>query len=126
MWPNPQETATLVTFIEEILNGKLNFLCSEISIIHLWLFWDSKCFVPFFHLEKLWKTGQHRLLTWLVERSAHISPLDCHLIFRLTVSINSLFMIINSLFIIHAFHTIHKFPSYQQNKNKCYSVFINL
>ena len=29
MWPNPQETADLVTFIEEILNGKLSFLCSE-------------------------------------------------------------------------------------------------
>ena len=29
MWPNPQETADLVTFTEEILNGKLHFLCSE-------------------------------------------------------------------------------------------------
>ena len=28
MWPNPQETADLITFTEEILNGKLNFLCS--------------------------------------------------------------------------------------------------
>ena len=28
MWPNLQETADLVTFIEEILNGKLHFLCS--------------------------------------------------------------------------------------------------
>ena len=27
MWPNPQETADLVTFTEEILNGK-HFLCS--------------------------------------------------------------------------------------------------
>ena len=27
--PNPQETADLVTFTEEILNGKLHFLCSE-------------------------------------------------------------------------------------------------
>ena len=29
MWPNPQETADLVTFTEEILDGKLHFLCSE-------------------------------------------------------------------------------------------------
>ena len=29
MWPNPQETADFVTFTEEILNGKLHFLCSE-------------------------------------------------------------------------------------------------
>ena len=28
MLPNPQETADLVTFTEEILNGKLHFLCS--------------------------------------------------------------------------------------------------
>ena len=28
MWPNPQETADLVTFTEEILNEKLYFLCS--------------------------------------------------------------------------------------------------
>ena len=27
MWPNPQETADLVTLTEEILNGKLHFLC---------------------------------------------------------------------------------------------------
>ena len=27
MWPNPQETANLVTFTEEILNEKLQFLC---------------------------------------------------------------------------------------------------
>ena len=28
MWPNPQFPADLVTFTEEILNGKLHFLCS--------------------------------------------------------------------------------------------------
>ena len=29
MWPNLQETADLLTFTEEILNGKLHFLCSD-------------------------------------------------------------------------------------------------
>ena len=29
MWPNPQETADLVTFTEEIRNGKIYFLCSD-------------------------------------------------------------------------------------------------
>ena len=29
MWPNSQETADLVTFTEEVLNEKSNFLCSE-------------------------------------------------------------------------------------------------
>ena len=33
MWPNPQETADLVTYTEEILNGKFHFLCGDI----LWL-----------------------------------------------------------------------------------------
>ena len=28
MRPNPQKTADLVTFTEEILNGKIHFLCS--------------------------------------------------------------------------------------------------
>ena len=30
-WPNPQETADLVTFMEEILKGKTSFLFSECS-----------------------------------------------------------------------------------------------
>ena len=32
MWPNPQFLADLVTFTEEILNGKLCFLCSVFII----------------------------------------------------------------------------------------------
>ena len=28
MWPNPQFTAELVAFTEEILNGKLHFFCA--------------------------------------------------------------------------------------------------
>ena len=30
MWPNPQVNVDLLTFTEEILNGKLHFLCSDI------------------------------------------------------------------------------------------------
>ena len=33
MSPNPQETADLVTFNEEIINGKLHFLCSDVNFI---------------------------------------------------------------------------------------------
>ena len=33
MWPNPQETAELITFTEEIFNGKLHFLCSIKEIV---------------------------------------------------------------------------------------------
>ena len=31
MWPNPQKTADLVTFTEE-MNGKLHFLCSVVKL----------------------------------------------------------------------------------------------
>ena len=31
MWPNPPFPADLVTFTEEILKGKLDFLCSDIT-----------------------------------------------------------------------------------------------
>ena len=39
MWTNLQETADLVTLNEEILNGKLHFLCSEIQKIVEVKFW---------------------------------------------------------------------------------------
>ena len=32
MWPDPQETAELVRFTEEILNGKLHFFCTVRSL----------------------------------------------------------------------------------------------
>ena len=32
MWQNRQETGDVVTFTEEILNGKLHFLCSFICV----------------------------------------------------------------------------------------------
>ena len=35
MWPNPQETADLVTFNKESLNGKLHNLCSAIRMKYL-------------------------------------------------------------------------------------------
>ena len=31
MWPNTQFPADLITFAEEILNGKFNFLCSVLN-----------------------------------------------------------------------------------------------
>ena len=35
MWPNPQFPADLVTFTEEILKGKLIFLCSDVWYLHI-------------------------------------------------------------------------------------------
>ena len=36
-WPNPQFPADLVTFTEEILNGKLHFLCSVTRLLNGWI-----------------------------------------------------------------------------------------
>ena len=36
MWPNPQKTADLVTFTEEIHNGKLHFLCNADHSKQIW------------------------------------------------------------------------------------------
>ena len=36
MWPNPWETADLVTFTEEILIEKLHFLCSRVVEFVRW------------------------------------------------------------------------------------------
>ena len=33
MWPNPQQTADLVTFTEELLDRKLYFLCSLLGLL---------------------------------------------------------------------------------------------
>ena len=49
MWPNPQETVDLVTFNEEIFNGKFYFLCSLIKVCTfsniLFLYQKSKTFL---------------------------------------------------------------------------------
>ena len=36
MWPNPQEPADLVKFTEEMLNGKLQFLYSDVTGLQLY------------------------------------------------------------------------------------------
>ena len=37
MWPNPQFPADLVTFTEEILNGKLHFCAVQRSYLIQWI-----------------------------------------------------------------------------------------
>ena len=49
MWPDPQETADLVAFTEEILNWNFIFLCSEsgkIKNFHKW-FWSLRDSHPY-------------------------------------------------------------------------------
>ena len=45
MWPNPQETADLVTFTEEIFNGKLHFLYSVFLSFFLLFFFFNR-YIP--------------------------------------------------------------------------------
>ena len=58
MWPNAQETADLVIFTEEILNGKLHFLCSAVTVI-LKVMWRAKLIrfmlIKWYMLEKVQK-----------------------------------------------------------------------
>ena len=45
MWPNPQETADLIVFTEEILNGKLYFLCRVWILLNFVLVILLICFI---------------------------------------------------------------------------------
>ena len=62
MWPNPQETANLVTFTEEILNEKLAFFVQYLLVSH-----SRKQFIIItiiitsksLHLEQRWKTNKY-------------------------------------------------------------------
>ena len=65
MWPDPQETTDLVTFTEEILNGKLHLLCSVwnqrfLELLLTELFWNIRSFLTW--LLPAMSTGSYLLL----------------------------------------------------------------
>ena len=47
MCPNPQFPVALVTFTEEIINGKLRFLCSGVKIFQMTSSFSITCFLRF-------------------------------------------------------------------------------
>ena len=63
MWPNPQKTIDLVTFTEEILNGKLLFLSNGISSNQSLIFLSKKYWrivkVRSIHPELFYKCSQN-------------------------------------------------------------------
>ena len=63
MWSNPQATADLVTFTEEVLNGKLHFLCS-VKVIVMWTYLILVCTA---NTDGNAKTGDAKIknLAWL-------------------------------------------------------------
>ena len=76
MWPNPQETADLVTFTEVILNGKLHFLWN-VSILVGQNVVRLPAFLHFqmesWHQTVFWNVITRRLMTesyfmWIMER----------------------------------------------------------
>ena len=74
MWPNPQFSADLVKFTEEILNGKLHSLCSSRNI-H-WgvpIKWSCRLIAYNLPQNKLPKTYFSQSLSKLEERRLYIS-----------------------------------------------------
>ena len=55
MSPNSQETVGSVTFTEEILNGKVHFLCNGIDTAYELTHQESRCFW-WYHYTKIFKT----------------------------------------------------------------------
>ena len=66
MCPNPQFYADLVTFNEEIFNGKLHFFCRSIRSIFRQLYLDSRYFFPAM-------VGNHRIQYPRIASSYHLS-----------------------------------------------------
>ena len=71
MWPNPQETADLATFTEEILNRKLCFLCSVFVFLRNGTSWMSKSEIYHLFLDSklliYFKTDENSILM-------HVTP----------------------------------------------------
>ena len=65
MWPNPLETPDFVAFTEEILNGKLHFLCSGISE---WLFLKLRTFI-------LTQLNKRYIIWWNFDTKIEYKPL---------------------------------------------------
>ena len=73
MWPNTQETADLIKFTEEILNGKRHFLCSgafkclQVSLslqIFKWIWQDFDFGTTFAQILILMVNDSFKLLRW--------------------------------------------------------------
>ena len=82
MWPNPQETADLVTFTEQILNGKLHFLCSE----NLFMFNEAKIKNTMPQADIL-KRNLNNTSTWSISGHHINCPIFLSLEIRISLSI---------------------------------------
>ena len=105
MPPNPQFLADLVTFTEEILNGKLHFLCSD----YFELYWkrDYKMpvyFLNHFEISSSWHFDKMQMLLFLELRTwvpiwVWLSSFMCNVAI-LYLSLKSLYILVrNFLFV---------------------------
>ena len=69
MWPNPQETVDLVTFTEEILNGKLHFC--EVKSTCLWEINPFSTNVPLMGKPGSWFVHKWNIGRKWVKKSQH-------------------------------------------------------
>ena len=94
MWPNPQETADLITFTKIILNGKLHFLCSDwrrgCNKGHFYIL--SKTYLIFYHFLEM----QMMFFSWLFQfytstRNQRILPLFSYNLSRCNIEHRNVF-----------------------------------
>ena len=100
MWPNPQETADLVTITEETLNEKLHFLCSD----HPWNFdltfskiinIHQRVFHDFFKFAPDWNLTIMILISYFTRYRAFIDYSTVLIIFE--NSFKQLWMLVNKI-----------------------------
>ena len=73
MWPNPQFLTDLVTFTEEILNGKLHFLCSVLTSISSEIEVSKSPYSVEMRENAKQKNSEYGNLSWQKDRSIQIS-----------------------------------------------------
>ena len=117
MWPSSQFTADLVTFTEEILHGKLYFLCSQIQA-----FWFSARLI-------IWKIFRKSSETLICRKDADscfciISDFGCKTNYALAKIKKSSILIIlkyhlwpHDLFQFCMYRKIHRYKQNEDNRD---------
>ena len=103
MWPNPYETADLLTFSEENLNGKLHFLCC-IGSLHCLLLTNASMNI------KLTKHCEKCRLSKCINQSKETSKEKFHVNMNLKIKSTALSAIISPNFLVWKFCGKARFP----------------
>ena len=134
MWPNPKETADLVTFTEEILNGKLHFLCGVIvkAMFNKWIK-SKKIIICSKHIISMKRQSELGVLTEALfyVREQYISitfllktsfqPLIVWIFFEINQGLHKLFQILRLKAISQTFSTKAKLMFFYPHFGLSYS-----